>query len=88
MLMRSHADLLNQNSRGVKRSRSPGTYEAPSPGLAGDEGMSWSILCSCVRSPWTCLMLHDQGSATRREDLGLMALSRKQIETPGNAENL
>lgn len=87
MLTRSLADLLNQNPRGVKRSRSPGTYEEPSPGLAGDEGMLWLILCSCVRSPSTCLMLHDQGSATRREDLGLMALSRKQIETLGNTEN-
>ncbi|KAK7739447.1 hypothetical protein SLS63_001792 [Diaporthe eres] len=40
MLMRSLADLLDQNPRGVKRSRSPGTYEAPSPGLAGDEASS------------------------------------------------
>ncbi|KAI7788969.1 RSC complex subunit Rsc7 [Diaporthe eres] len=29
--------LSDQNPRGVKRSRSPGTYEAPSPGLTGDE---------------------------------------------------
>lgn len=65
ILMRSLADLLDQNSRGVKRSRSPSTYEVPSPRLAGDEGMLRLILCSCVRSPSTCLMLHDQGSATR-----------------------
>ncbi|KAG8165298.1 hypothetical protein KVR01_005573 [Diaporthe batatas] len=31
------SDLLEQNSRGVKRSRSPGTYEARSPAPAGDE---------------------------------------------------
>ncbi|KAH8788749.1 chromatin remodelling complex Rsc7/Swp82 subunit-domain-containing protein [Diaporthe sp. PMI_573] len=37
MLMRSLAELLDQNTRGVKRSRSPGTYEARSPGPAGDE---------------------------------------------------
>ncbi|KAL1860450.1 hypothetical protein Daus18300_009224 [Diaporthe australafricana] len=30
-------DLQNQNSRGVRRSRSPGRNEAPPPGLAGDE---------------------------------------------------
>ncbi|KUI66446.1 Chromatin structure-remodeling complex subunit rsc7 [Cytospora mali] len=30
-------DLLNSNSRGVKRSRSPDTYEAPPPGSAGDD---------------------------------------------------
>ncbi|KAK2611158.1 hypothetical protein N8I77_004530 [Diaporthe amygdali] len=31
------SDLLNQSSRGVKRSRSPDTYEAPPTGLARDE---------------------------------------------------
>jgi hypothetical protein len=41
VLMRSLADLLDQNSRGAKRARSLGTYEARSPGPAGDEGMSW-----------------------------------------------
>lgn len=36
---RRAADILNQNSRGVKRERSPDTYQAPPPGSAGDDGM-------------------------------------------------
>lgn len=82
------ADLLNQNSRGVKRERSPDTYQVSPTGPAGDDGMLWSILCTCTWSPSTCLMLHVQGGATTtRGTLADDAVAREQIEIPGNAEN-
>lgn len=91
LMMVCAPDLLNANSRGVKRSRSPETHQdAASLGSAGDDGMSCSALCSCTQArplPYPApFALHGRvGRAT--EQTGAMLTESLRLQVKGNHEN-